>query len=114
MKTSAFLIYASILLVFVYLFTMRIQLDEEDDMARIIPRTVLLYLEQQSGAEAVKRFAASRFGQHLESIDFIAAAQEIGVPNHSITLIKNILNTYMIAQADPIYIRCWVRKWLSP
>ncbi|HBG21416.1 MAG TPA: hypothetical protein DDY32_19675 [Desulfobulbaceae bacterium] len=47
MKTSAFLIYASILLVFVYLFTMRIQVDEEDDMARFIPQTVLLYLEQQ-------------------------------------------------------------------
>jgi len=103
MKTSAFLIYASILLVFVYLFTMRIQVDEEDDMARIIPQTVLLYLEQQNGAETLKRFAASRFGQQLESIDFMAVAQEIGVPEDSRTLINNILNTYKVAQVDPIF-----------
>ncbi|EKD39287.1 MAG: hypothetical protein ACD_75C00450G0002 [uncultured bacterium] len=103
MKTSAFLIYASILLVFVYLFTMRIQVDEEDDMARFIPQTVLLYLEQQEGADALKRFAASRFGQHLESIDFTAVAQEIGVQDNSVTLIKSILNTYKVAQDDPIF-----------
>lgn len=103
MKTSAFLIYASILLVFVYLFTMRIQVDEDPDMARVIPHTALLYLEQQEGAAALQRFAASRFGQQLAAIDFMAVAEEIGLPQGARTVIQQILSTCALAQKDATF-----------
>lgn len=103
MKSTAFLIFASILLVFVYLITWRIELVEEVEMAKIVPHDALLYLEQQNGADALKGFAASRFGQRLETIDFMAVAQEIGLEDASLAWVRDILDTYKIAKDDPTF-----------
>lgn len=104
MKVTAFQIFATILLIFAYLVTMRIQPEaQEDDMAGVIPHSILLYFEQKDGADALKRFSASRLGERLLSIDFLAVAQEIGVQDDSIGLMKRILDTCRTAQDDPVF-----------
>lgn len=111
MKSTAFQIFASILLIFAYLVTMRILPEElEDDMAGIVPPTILLYLEQQNGADALNNFATSRFGRSLESIDFMAVAQEIGIQDSSISFMKSFLDTYKIAKDDPLLHKVLGRK----
>ena len=103
MKATAFQIFASILLIFAYLVTMRINPEEkEDEMARIIPHSILLYLEQKNGGDALKKFAASRFGQSLESIDLMAVAREVGVQDDSLDVLKEILDIYKIAKENPL------------
>lgn len=101
MKTNIFVIFASILLVVVYLLVMQIgELEEYADMAEFIPETTLVYIEQRDGSGAISRFAASPLGKHFESLDLAATGKKIGLASTTLASIEEIVSGYNYIKDD--------------
>ncbi len=78
MKTNAIVGFLTVLLVFVYLLVMRFEIDTFDDMARFIPATSLIYIEQHDAIDNLTQFAESPLGQAVAQIDFRSTGYKIG------------------------------------
>lgn len=100
MKINTFISIASFLLVFVYLLVFNIDLDEFDDMARFVPDSALLYVEQSNGGESLLRFSKSPLGKAFESIDFSTTGVEIGISEVTQKNIDGLLAVYEKAKEN--------------
>lgn len=101
MKMKAFITVAIIFTIAVSLRSVRIHPDKNIELTDFIPDTSLLYFEQRNGSNALAQSAASRSDNNLESIDYVGVAQEVGLQDDSIAVMKKYLDFYKTATEDP-------------
>lgn len=94
MNTNGFLIFSTILLVFMYLLVHQYDPDYEENMAKFVREDALVYIEQRDGRKALEDFRKSKLAKNLEAIDFQGVGEEVGLSADFSNLLEAVQNNY--------------------
>lgn len=92
MKSNAVAGFLTMFLIVLYPLVNGIQTDGFRDMARFIPDSALVYIEQRDGAKIVKEFSRSPLGKKIAAIDFRQTGQKVGLPASALDAITEVLS----------------------
>lgn len=102
MKTNTFIASATLLMVVVYLLVLNIDIDEFDDMARFIPESALIYVEQHDATKYLNQFAESDIGKAVDDIDIQSTGAKIGLEKSLLDNLEKIRQFYEKAKKDKL------------
>ena len=94
MNTNAFVTFNSLLLVVVYLLVYRFDPDHEENMAKFVPDTALIYFEQRDAKFAIDTFRNTQLGKNFDAINFTSTGKKIGVSDKIIDALEAVQKTY--------------------
>lgn len=111
MKTNAFVAAATVSLIVIYILVLRIETDAPHNMAEIIPETALVYVEQEDGMAALRKFTGSTFWQKVKSLDFSEITTEFPRQGEALTTFNSFVDFIKTAQDDPLLNELFGKKF---
>ncbi len=103
LKNNICFIVATVFLAITYLVVWRIQPDKPVELTRCIPRTPLVYFEQNHANTAdLVNVPDTSFKKIFTSLDVVAVAEEIGVEKQTIARTQALIASIKSLQSHPV------------